>query len=533
MAPAGVRTDAPLRVGFLARAYPPHRASGGIGHHTQLLAHALGELGHEIHVFTERAERLRREGSVHVHGVETEVLPLVARLPATDRTLRWASAVTGRIVELARDGVALDLVEAANWDSEAAVVRRSGLVPVVVRLVSPLVVTAETEGRPLTDDLRAAIALERWLVATADGVISSTAVALANISERMGLPPLARMVCIPFGVPPGSPEPPPARGRRVLFVGRLERRKGIETLLAAVPRLLAADPDLHVDLVGDDTLAPPGEPTFRQRFLDRHEGAPWQRRCRFHGVVSDAALERFYRDCTVLVAPSLYESFGLIYLEAMRFGKPVIGCPVGGVPEVVDDGVTGLLVPPGDAEALAAAVARVVGDPALAARLGAAGRHAVATRFSARTMAERTAAFYRKVLADHSSRLDRLREEPIDLDDPTRVRFLGPWETRVADDGDRYRVACSPESAVEVTVPPARAVGFHLLGHPRAGVASLTVGTRGTYLDLFRRRREDRLRWAIPGTRDAHGPWRLALAADVNPDARGHELWLRRITLTP
>lgn len=82
---------------------------------------------------------------------------------------------------------------------------------------------------------------------------------------------------------------------------------------------------------------------------------------------------RLYRDCDVFAAPSIYESFGLVYLEAMAHGKPAIGCLAGGVPEVVVDGATGLLIPPGDSAALARAILKLAQDEPLAEQMGAAG----------------------------------------------------------------------------------------------------------------------------------------------------------------
>jgi glycosyltransferase involved in cell wall biosynthesis len=209
--------------------------------------------------------------------------------------------------------------------------------------------------------------------------------------------PDERRARIPYGVP-APPEPPaPASGPpQLLFVGRLEPRKGIDTLLAIVPALLARYPDLVVDVVGEDMPWPGTTTPVGRRFAAAHPAAS---RCRFHGVVDDARLAAFYRDCTVFVAPSRYESFGLIYLEAMRWAKPVIGCRAGGIPEVVRDGETGLLVPPDDAAALQAAVVRLLDDPRLRARVGANGRASVAGELSAATMAERTVAFYRRTIA--------------------------------------------------------------------------------------------------------------------------------------
>lgn len=104
--------------------------------------------------------------------------------------------------------------------------------------------------------------------------------------------------------------------------------------------------------------------------------------------------------CDLLVLPSLSEGFGVAVLEAMAAGKPVVASAIGGVDEVVLDGETGILVPPGDPGALAGAIHRVLADPALARRFGQAGR-ARAQEFSLEKMVERTASLYEEVLSSH------------------------------------------------------------------------------------------------------------------------------------
>src|SRR5262249_24343982 len=110
-------------------------------------------------------------------------------------------------------------------------------------------------------------------------------------------------------------------------------------------------------------------------------------------------LDSFYRDCTVFTAPSRYESFGLIYLEAMRWGKPVVACCAGGVPEVVRDGETGLLVPPGDAAALEAALSRLLADADLRTKMGSGARARRAPGFPPPPVGGGAAALSRRTIA--------------------------------------------------------------------------------------------------------------------------------------
>ena len=531
-----------LRIGLLCRTYGT-AAGGGIATYTRELAHGLHALGHEVHVVTESGHALRREGvRWFVHGIVPEGVPLTHSLPLADRALRWSVAAARRVIELARDGTVLDLVESPSWDAEGVAVRRSGLLPLVVRLHSPLTVVAETHALERTPDLEAAIALERWLIASADGVTSSTDAVVRTVRETMNLDAtrIGRHARIPLGLPPGASASSAGEGPpRLLFVGRLEPRKGITTLLEAVPGLLARRPDLRVDLVGPDGPPTADGATSRARFEAEHREAPWRRRCQFHGAVDDETLGALYRRCTIFVAPSRYESFGLVHLEAMRLGRPVIGCHTAGTLEVVRDGETGLLVPPDDPAALAAAVDRLLDDPALRRQLGKRARDTVRAEFSSRAMAERMARFYAEVLQQGGDRyrtaLEALRGEPLDLDDRERATFRGEWRIERASDGAVERVTDVPGSTFALAVPFGRSITLAFTGDPRSGVASCTVGGERRYLDLYRPDRDTVVRWEVADAADSESGIRcvVALESEANPMATGRELRLRGALTRP
>jgi hypothetical protein len=157
-------------------------------------------------------------------------------------------------------------------------------------------------------------------------------------------------------------------------VGRLEERKGIDVLFDAIKTLLPLYPAVQVDIVGDSTLIGAEDKTYKQLFLADPRTQPIRDRVTFHGSVSDEELRGFYGSCDLFVAPSRYESFGLILLEAMIYSKPVIGSNVGGMTEVVEHGVSGLLAEPGNARSLTACIRQLLDDTEMRRRLGAAGR---------------------------------------------------------------------------------------------------------------------------------------------------------------
>jgi glycogen(starch) synthase len=127
-------------------------------------------------------------------------------------------------------------------------------------------------------------------------------------------------------------------------------------------------------------------------------------RVHFFGKVSDEEKNDLFARSDVLVAPSLYESFGLIFLEAMRFGKPVIGTDVGGIPEVVEAGQTGLLVPTEAPERLAEAMLRLGSSPDLRREMGAKGLRRFESLFSLYPLGRLSENFYRQVLEDWHGR---------------------------------------------------------------------------------------------------------------------------------
>lgn len=191
------------------------------------------------------------------------------------------------------------------------------------------------------------------------------------------------------GLRPGLVGAPPFT---VLFVGRLVERKGVYVLLDAAARL-GSQQDLRVVIVGDGPERPALEAHTAQLGLS---GV-----VQFRGRVSADELARAYASAHVCVLPAVVdrrgdtEGLGVVLLEAMSRGVPVIGSDVGGITDIVTDGETGILVPPGDAKALAAAIARVAGDPALAAQLRVAGPRHVREHFAWDAIVERWEAVYR------------------------------------------------------------------------------------------------------------------------------------------
>jgi glycosyltransferase involved in cell wall biosynthesis len=158
----------------------------------------------------------------------------------------------------------------------------------------------------------------------------------------------------------------------VLYAGRLSREKGVLELVEAAR-------GLNLVVVGDGPLR------------DQVPGA--------HGFVEHDALERLYDRAAVVVCPSHREGFGVVCAEAMAHGRPVVASAVGGLLDLVVDGETGVLVPPGDVGALRRALERLLGDGELRRRMGQAARTRIRTRFSWDAVTSATIELYERALA--------------------------------------------------------------------------------------------------------------------------------------
>jgi glycosyltransferase involved in cell wall biosynthesis len=315
-------------------------------------------------------------------------------------------------------------VEAPIWDCEGAAHLLDGSWPLVTSLHTTLHFWLQQYPARRDDALwmrefgEPMLALEQELMQAVHGVRANSHAIGREIEKAYGFQfDLACMRVVPHGMPPAQALPPTSalppeqpESITVLFVGRLEARKGIDVLLAAIPGLLAAHPQLRFRILGDNTLPQTGASrSYQQAWCAQPQNRPWLERVTFEGWVDDATLQAAYRACDIFVAPSRFESFGLVFLEAMRVGKPVIGCHAGGMPEVVDAGVTGLLPPPGDSVALAEAIAQLAASASLRTAMGESGRARFLRHFTAERMAAASIPLFDLARANFASAQDEAR----------------------------------------------------------------------------------------------------------------------------
>ena len=224
-----------------------------------------------------------------------------------------------------------------------------------------------------------------WLQARASDLLLCVSGATAADVIRHGGNP-SKVHVIPNGIDltpihqAGTGDESESSRPTLLTVARLLKRKGIHRVIKAMPKVLSKFPNARYVVVGDGG--------YRDKLVKMAMESPARDSIEFTGPVSDAEKWKWYRECTLFVMPSTIEGFGIVYLEANAFGKPVIGGNVMGVPEAVADGETGLLVDPLDVDAIANAIIGLLQNPSEARRLGDSGRKRAERDFGWRARAE-------------------------------------------------------------------------------------------------------------------------------------------------
>lgn len=307
------------------------------------------------------------------------------------RELEWSWSIK-QAIQVVRQEAEIDVIESCesgNQFLDHPVIRTHG---------APHLFSKFT-GEKMTLGLKLSHYLELRSLRAARLVTSPSRFQAAQLGAELGwssgqirgIPnPVAAWALEESRCPPRSPD---STAPLILYTGRIQSVKGSLVLLQSVSPVARAFPDVQYVLAGarhmsisesvlNQVLAEDG----RADHVKLLGHVPWQE------------LTDWYRRATVFVMPSYYESFCISCVEAMAFGIPVVATTAGGLPEVVEDGVTGCLVPPGDSEALAHAIIRLLRDPDLRRRMGEAGRACVRAKFSAEHIADQTLAAYAECL---------------------------------------------------------------------------------------------------------------------------------------
>ena len=337
----------------------------------------LRDLGHDFVVVTDRLDDSLPEEDVFA-GIPIRRLPFVPAIQAGD--LDALAQTRARVRDIVREHDA-DLIH--------SVFLGAGIWTVPTALKIPLIVSMH--GSWPTVDWASPNGLGGRVLATASLVTACSENAMADLLRAApALADRAMVVLNGLDPAPGEPLPPPPGPPLLLCAARITPEKGLHTAIEA----LALLPEAQLAIAGYGPLLP----ELRQLAADLGV----EDRVEFLGWVAPPAIAGWMAKATVVLVPSRVEGFGLVALQGALAARPVVASRVGGLPEVVVDGETGLLTPHGDAPAMAAAVRRLLDDPELAARLGNHGRQRALDCFSAERHANEWDMLYKRV-ADRES----------------------------------------------------------------------------------------------------------------------------------
>jgi glycogen(starch) synthase len=386
--------------------YPP-RSVGGLAEHVFHLSRALAARRVEVHVVSAGlpdAPPLALEDGVHVHRVP-------GYGPAAPDFLSWVLQMNLGLAERASAlilgggaGGGAWLAHAHDWLAAFAgrLVKHAFHVPLVATIHAT---EAGRHGGIHTAEQRFISDAEWWLTYEAWRVVCCSRYMAGQVRDFFRVP-ADKLAVVANGVdaaayarlePTGAPRAQFAGPGEplVLFIGRLVPEKGAQLLVQAAPRILAAFPRARFVIAGTGP--------YLDHLRNMAGALGVRERLRFTGYVSDETRRNLYQYAAVAAFPSLYEPFGIVALEAMAAGTPVVVADSGGLAEIVRDGEDGLRVPPGSAVALGAAVTDVLRNEGLARRLASGGRARVEADFRWEDVAGDTVGVYEAVMAEYAA----------------------------------------------------------------------------------------------------------------------------------
>lgn len=376
-----------MHIGFLSTEYPP-LPSGGIGTSLRNLARALVAKGHRVTVVGWGREIEMEDAGVRIRFLgET-------RVPRLGWLLNRAAARRELVRLIETEG--LDVVEAPDWNGLSAGI--SLPCPIAVRCHGSAMYFGDILGEPVRPTV---VLAERMALEGADGLSSVSRFTAAKTRELFGLPD--RFGVIPNGIDvarfaPGRPEE--VEPVTILYFGTLVRKKGVLDLGPAFSEIVRREPRARLLLAGRDSRDRQTGSPSTWSLLESALSPAARVRTELLGPLPYEHIQDRVRRAAVCVFPSYAEAQPLAWLESMACGRPIVGYDLGWAREIVRSGVDGLLVPAGDARALAEAALGLLVDPERAAALGASARKHVESRFEVGLVAEKCLAWYRRLGAN-------------------------------------------------------------------------------------------------------------------------------------
>lgn len=414
-----------MRVLMVSWEFPPHSV-GGLARHVAEIAPALVEHGADLHLLTPlvgdtpATEQIARQFTVHrvasAHGSNAPLIPKVQHINADLQAAGMA---------LQREVGGFDLVHNHDW------LTAYSSVSLAHALHRPLLATIHSlergrmSGYLSTEQSVAINGTEVWLAHEARRIITVSRFMAQHLRDALDVPPskidvIYNGVTLPHG---GGARPALGDGQRhnirqrytpnderlICYVGRLVYEKGLQTLLAALPQVRERIGNVKLVIAGTGPMAEQLQHQAAASVITDHVV--------FAGYISDAERNELYAVADAAVFPSLYEPFGIVALEAMSFGCPVVVSATGGLAEIVTPHETGIVVEPNNPGSLAWGILHTLEHPDWAAARATNALRDLATTYSWRCIAAQTIGTYRHMLAQWR---DEPEAQPADSRRPAR-----------------------------------------------------------------------------------------------------------------
>jgi glycosyltransferase involved in cell wall biosynthesis len=390
--------------------YPPESGWGGVAMYNHTVAHAYRALGHEVTVVARRNDP-RTPAFTETDGIRIQRLltrdhyywrraPVAGYYSRALQQLSYSWRLRRALKRLHRTQP-IDIVEFAEINAEGYFFARAPWLPFVVRCHTPTFVLRDFFATDeFSFDTKIVSACEKKMIQRAHALTAPSSDMADRISEATGVE-RDRITVIPnpLGLSAANGN---GAGRKakfeeratVLYIGRIERAKGIKVLAEAIPKVIQKFPRTHFLIAGYDRSTPRGT-SQRAELEQQFAGVGVAASVEFLGAVEQSQLPALYQRADLCVVPALqYESFSYTCAQAMAAGKAVIATRIGGMSETVEDGKTGLIVEPDNADDLAEAVVDLLKDRERRVNMGRAGREKVLREFDPFKVAQENLAVY-------------------------------------------------------------------------------------------------------------------------------------------
>jgi glycosyltransferase involved in cell wall biosynthesis len=409
------RCESPLSVGYLSPGWPLDAFPNGVVSYIADMADELRRMGHQVTIVA--AEVVGQEPDASIYDLEQARSSrglggrMIDKLAYRISPARVIHRVARRLIQTtARRAIAergIQIFEIEESFGFARWIRRAAAIPVCVRLHGPWFLNGRAGGSQEDKAFRRRVVAEGRAIAEADAVTTSSRDVLDQTRTYYSLALEEAEVIHP----PTPPVPPEKRWRledcdpcQVLFVGRFDRHKGGDLIIEAFGRVLREVPQARLCFVGPDwgfSDTTGRRWHFEEFSRDRLPGALESGRVAFLGQQPFSTLAALRRKAMVTTVCSRYENAPRALIEALSLGCPTVAARVGGIPEILQDRVDGLLHRPEDPDDLAAKIVALLNDPARAAQLGRQAATMCERRFYPQAIAARMINFYRRVIARH------------------------------------------------------------------------------------------------------------------------------------